>query len=488
MRGSAVFFLAFTSTNRDIVLTALGKPQQSPNAFSNVFRFPISDFFEGRGGVNCASKHSHMLPSFWSGRENKENIQMLQRPLVIGHRGSSYNLPEHTLASYRLALELGADYIEPDLVPTSDGVLVACHSIDLNITTNVAEVFPDRYRLDVSHSGEKYSGYFVQDFALQEVKQLRVRQRIEETNARTNIYDWKFDIPTLDEIINLLEEWNLDDGDGDIIGLVGRNGKVKPGLYPELKIPGWIFEDSAIIVEDLLINALRLHPAAGRLFFNPNHFPHDNFVDVPRMSYGPQSYVATRPFPPLVLQCFEGKSLKYMREKIVADVEHFRGVVPPSVLLFEKKDCTAELWNDVDIANADGIGPDKHCLLNETGKQIMKEAKARGVAVHPWTERLETKFVLDTLTDAMMETKYLFCNVGVDGLFFENVDVGVQASQAGCSCSKMQDWGWIIGLCMSFIAIGLFSSVYSMRRQKFQVAETSVENETAAIFNNAVYS
>mmetsp|Transcript_12149 Transcript_12149/g.26589 ORF Transcript_12149/g.26589 Transcript_12149/m.26589 type:complete len:178 (-) Transcript_12149:1735-2268(-) len=157
MRGSAVFFLAFTSTNRDIVLTALGKPQQSPNAFSNVFRFPISDFFEGRGGVNCASKHSHMLPSFWSGRENKENIQMLQRPLVIGHRGSSYNLPEHTLASYRLALELGADYIEPDLVPTSDGVLVACHSIDLNITTNVAEVFPDRYRLDVSHSGVSFS-------------------------------------------------------------------------------------------------------------------------------------------------------------------------------------------------------------------------------------------------------------------------------------------------------------------------------------------
>jgi glycerophosphoryl diester phosphodiesterase len=108
------------------------------------------------------------------------------RKVVIAHRGASAHLPEHTVPAYRLALELGADYVEPDLVATKDNQLIAIHSMDLNVTTDVANKFPNR------QSFSKYlnrTGYWSYQFTLEEIKTLRVRQRLPA--ARSTLFDGK---------------------------------------------------------------------------------------------------------------------------------------------------------------------------------------------------------------------------------------------------------------------------------------------------------
>ncbi len=123
-----------------------------------------------------------------------------EEPIVIAHRGASGYLPEHTLEAYKLGIEQGADYIEPDLVMTKDGVLVARHDIYLSSTTNVASKpeFADRKRT----IGDK-TDWFVMDFTLDEIKTLRARQAFP---GRDKSFDDLLEIPTLDEIVALVLE------------------------------------------------------------------------------------------------------------------------------------------------------------------------------------------------------------------------------------------------------------------------------------------
>jgi glycerophosphoryl diester phosphodiesterase len=107
--------------------------------------------------------------------------------IVIAHRGASAHLPEHTLPAYRLALELGADYVEPDLVPTKDNQLIAIHSMDLNVTTDVAEKFPSR---QIFSKYLNRTGYWTYEFTLTEIKTLRVHQRLPA--ARSTAFDGKY--------------------------------------------------------------------------------------------------------------------------------------------------------------------------------------------------------------------------------------------------------------------------------------------------------
>ena len=98
-------------------------------------------------------------------------------PLIIGHRGASGHRPEHTLESYRLAVQMGADFIEPDLVPTKDGVLIARHENEISGTTDAADRFPDRKRTKTI-DGQSITGWFTEDFTLAEIKTLRARERL----------------------------------------------------------------------------------------------------------------------------------------------------------------------------------------------------------------------------------------------------------------------------------------------------------------------
>jgi glycerophosphoryl diester phosphodiesterase len=144
-----------------------------------------------------------------------------KRPLVIGHRGAAGYLPDHTLQGYQLAIDLGADYIEPDLVATKDGVLVARHEPNLIATTDVASKFPLRRRFEMI-DGVVEDGYFARDFTLKEIKTLRAVQPIPQD--RPTQFDGQFKIPTFDEIL-------------DLVARNERRLHKKIGVYPETKHP-----------------------------------------------------------------------------------------------------------------------------------------------------------------------------------------------------------------------------------------------------------
>jgi len=362
--------------------------------------------------VNCPLKPPSSLP-------------IPHPPLVIGHRGASFNLPEHTLASYRLALELGADYVEIDLVPTKDQHLVAVHTIDLNVTTDVAINYPDRYRTDVEHLGINKTGYFVQDFTLEEVKNLTVKQRVD--GSRSHYFDWKFEIPTLTEIIDLMDDWN-ERVHPELQRMMNITKLVqkRPGLYVELKYPGWIYEDTGLKVEDIFNETLINHPKGPKLFFDPK----------PCSTLMADEYLV----PPLVIESFEKDSLAYLHELFKSNDELYNRMIPPSVLLLHGKQCAnEELWFEISKMKINGVGPDKSCILGVgegEGRDFMNLAIKHGLVVHPWTERMEVSYVDEKFINSEMELTQLFCKFKVNGIFAENVALAVRVGAVGCETEK----------------------------------------------------
>ena len=163
--------------------------------------------------------------------------------LIIAHRGASGDRPEHTLAAYELGIDQGADYIEPDLVPTSDGVLVARHENEISGTTNVADhqEFADR-RTTKLIDGEEVTGWFTEDFTLAELRTLRARERLPEIRPQNTRYDGLYQVPTLADIIQLVRAKEAETG--RVIG-----------LYPEIKHPTYFagigHDLAAMLVEQL---------------------------------------------------------------------------------------------------------------------------------------------------------------------------------------------------------------------------------------------
>ena len=177
-----------------------------------------------------------------------ENAESQRHPIVIAHRGASGYRPEHTLASYELAIEQGADFIEPDLVSTKDGVLVARHENEIGGTTDVAAhpEFADRRTTKVV-DGVALTGWFTEDFTLDELRTLRARERLPEVRPGSAAFDGQFGIPTLQEIADLaLRESE-------------RRGRTI-GLYPETKHPTY-FRSIGLPLEEPLVD----DPARGRV-------------------------------------------------------------------------------------------------------------------------------------------------------------------------------------------------------------------------------
>lgn len=168
----------------------------------------------------------------------------MKRPWLIAHRGASALRPEHTLAAYALAIEHGADAIEPDLVMTRDGVLVARHENELSDTTDVAtrpEFAARRTRREVD--GAWVEGWFSEDFTLAELKTLRARERLPQ--LRSTQWDGQFDVPTFDEIIELAAARSA---------ALGR----PIGLVPEIKHPSH-FAARGLAMEQPLLDTLAAH-------------------------------------------------------------------------------------------------------------------------------------------------------------------------------------------------------------------------------------
>ena len=360
-----------------------------------------------------------------------------------------------------------SDYIEPDLVPCKDGTLVAIHSVDLNVTTNVHTYnngqFKSRARQSTANKNEW--GYYVHDFNWTEVQQLSVRQRVSETGSRTNVYDYMFKVPSFNQIVNLLHDWNTRE-----LPLIGQPTKVGgvPGIFAELKRSQFFMEDANISIADLFIEELAQHPKASDLLFDHltlcDGLKHDEYR-----------------VPPLVVHSFEADVLEYLRttfktrwmDFVKEDALLQSGVVndpdeeddeidhpwiPPMVFLVHHDYCqSTEFWFEVAKLHISGIGVDKKCLLpseedmessNHHGIQHAKrearewvaKAHSERLGVYPWTVRLEIESqsedhvggVPKIFSSAKEELKYYYCDLNVDGAWAEDVTTARIVVAEGC--------------------------------------------------------
>ena len=324
----------------------------------------------------------------------------LVEPVVIGHRGASGYRPEHTLAAYELAIEQGADYIEPDLVSTRDGVLVARHENEIGGTTDVADhpEFADR-RTTKTIDGRAVTGWFTEDFTYKELRTLRAKERLPQVRPDNTAYDGQERIPTLDEVIKLAR----------------REGV---GIYPETKHPTY-FDSIGLSLEEPLAAALEKRhwddaddPVIIQSFETANLRELDTMVDVP------------------LAQLVDASGAPY-DFTAAGDPRTYTDLLTPAGLA----------W----IATyADGVGVNKERVLPRTGgattvpSPVVGDAHAEGLIVHVWTLRRENQFMATNFRigtdpnapgDLAAEAR-AFLDAGVDGIFSDNPDLVVAVVRA----------------------------------------------------------
>ncbi|HZJ65603.1 MAG TPA: glycerophosphodiester phosphodiesterase [Kofleriaceae bacterium] len=334
------------------------------------------------------------------------------RPIVIGHRGASGYRPEHTLASYQLAIDLGADFIEPDLVSTRDGHLVARHENDISGTTDVAShpEFASRRATKVVDN-VAITGWFTEDFTLAELKTLRARERLPALRPQNATFDGQFEIPTLEEVIALARR------EGQ------RRGRVI-GIYPETKHPTY-FQRIGLALEEPLV---RILDGAGLRSKNDavfiQSFEVGNLQKLSRMTRLP------------LVQLIDAVGAPF--DFVAAgDPRTYADMVTPAGLR--------------DVARyADGVGVNKNLIIprDATGAlmaptALIADAHANRLIVHSWTFRAENSFLprdfqigdpanplFAGLRGNFPEELKRFDGLGLDGVFSDQPDVAV-AVRAG---------------------------------------------------------
>jgi glycerophosphoryl diester phosphodiesterase len=320
-------------------------------------------------------------------------------PLVIAHRGASGYRPEHTLASYTLAIEMGADYIEPDLVATRDGQLVARHEPLLDDTTDVKSrpEFASR-RTTRELDGKSVTGFFASDFTLAEIKQLRA---VQSNPARSKEFDGRFEIPTFEEILALAERESQ------------QRGRTI-GVYPETKHPSFHLA-LALPLEDRVLDILRRH----------NLDRADGPVFIQSFESANLQYLRTKTKLPLVQLLDDGALLYDAAGKRVTGVKISQygdkrgGAVPQSL---------------EDVAKyANAIGPWKRQIMRDMkGPQLLQttlieQAHAAGLRVHTYTFRSEPATLAPEYNnDPQLEYRQFYA-LGIDGVFSDFPDAALKA-------------------------------------------------------------
>lgn len=315
------------------------------------------------------------------------SVAPVARPLVIAHRGASGLLPEHTIEAYRLAIEQGADFIEPDLVITRDSVLVARHENEISETTDVADhrEFVSR-RTTKSIDGKDVAGWFVEDFTLAELKTLRARQRVA---SRDQSHNGRYTVPTFDEVLELA------------LAESKRLGRTI-GVYPETKHPSY-FQRIGKPLEEPLLASLR------QVGWDRADAP----VFIQSFETGNLRTLAKQTRVPLV-QLIDAKGAPFGESTTYADM------LTPDGLR--------------EIAGyARGIGPHKSLVLPLTGDgkplaptTLISDAHAAGLLVHPWTFRSDRPFLPAGFVHGQDECRRFF-SLGVDGVFSDFPDDAVAA-------------------------------------------------------------
>jgi glycerophosphoryl diester phosphodiesterase len=350
-----------------------------------------------------------------------------QKPLIVGHRGASGYRPEHTLESYKLAIEQGADFIEPDLVATKDGVLVARHEPIMSGTTDVSTrpEFASR-KTTRKIDGVDTTDWFASDFTLAEIKTLRAKQAFAD---RDQSHNGKYEIPTLQEIIDLAkaESTRL----GRVIGIYPETKHsifhaaiglpLEDRLLDVLKAAGWTEKSSPVIIQSFETANLKYLRGKTQLrliqLVDADDVDKDGGVVLAAPFDKPYDFVVTgdkRSFKDLVT----AEGLKEI--KTYAD-----GVAPWKPYILPAKQVLGDDGKPQDL-NKDGVIDERdRVLLPAT--DVVRNAHAAGLFVHSWTFRSEPKRLASNYKgDPAAEYKAFF-DLGIDGLFSDFPDAAVKA-------------------------------------------------------------
>lgn len=321
--------------------------------------------------------------------------------LIIAHRGASGERPEHTLLAYKLAIDQGADFIEPDLVATKDGVLVARHENEISETTDIA-LHPEfaMRRTTKTIDGIPITGWFTEDFTLAELRTLRARERIPLMRPGNKAFEGQEVIPTFDEIIALARAASK------------RTGRTI-GIYPETKHPSY-FASIGLPLEPPLLAALE---KAGW-----------NRADAP-----------------VFIQSFEPGNLKALRKitsvRLIQLMRPLRTPIDPDFAAM----CSPASLSEI-ARYAYGVGLEKSMLIPATGEPTCRvaDAHAAGLKVHSWTFRAENAFLPTALRTGTNPADHgdlkaeilLFLQLGVDGFFTDYPYIGAQARETWGSSAR----------------------------------------------------
>ncbi len=354
--------------------------------------------------------------------------QPANQPLVIGHRGSPGYLPDHTIEGYTKAIEMGVDFIEPDLVSTKDGVLVARHEPMLSGTTDVSErpEFADRKKTR-KIDGFDVSDWFACDFTLAEIKTLKAKQPFAD---RDQNYNGKFAIPTLDEVIALAKAKSVETG--RTIGIYpeikhstfhsAMGLAIEDRLLERLKKEGWTEKNSPAIIQSFEVANLKYLRGRTNLrlvqLVDAEDVDKDGNIVLVAPLEQPYDFVVTgdkRTFKDLVTK--EGLT----EIKTYAD-----GVAPWKPYLLAGIQVDKDADGKPDDLNGDGKTDERDRVLGKA-TDVVKNAHELGLFVHTWTFRSEPKRLNSAFKDDPTAEYRAYFDLGVDGVFSDYPDHAVKA-------------------------------------------------------------
>ncbi|WP_336027094.1 glycerophosphodiester phosphodiesterase [Geodermatophilus sp. FMUSA9-8] len=322
--------------------------------------------------------------------------------LVIGHRGASGYRPEHTLAAYELAARMGADSIECDVVSTADGVPVCRHENEIGGTTDVADhpEFADR-RTTRTVDGVELTGWFTEDFTLEELRTLRAVERLPEVREQNTLHDGLYPVPTVEEFLDLRAD-------------LSRELRREIGVHVETKHPTY-FDSIGLSLEEPLVAELR-----------------DAGLDSPHS--------------PVFLQSFETANLRALDALVEVPLVQLLSAsgAPADLVAAGDPRTYADLSTAGGLAEiaayADAVGPEKDQVIprladGSLGKpsSFVDDAHAAGLLVHPYTFRTENTFLPADLREGAdpaahgraVEEQLAFWATGIDGVFTDHPDTAV---------------------------------------------------------------
>lgn len=343
-------------------------------------------------------------PGSDGGGPGHHGLTQLRTPLVVGHRGASGHRPEHTLAAYQKAIELGADYVEPDLVSTKDGVLVARHENEIGGTTDVADhpEFADRRTTKVI-DGRPVTGWFTEDFTLAELKTLRAKERLPQVRPQNTQYDGQFEVPTFAEVLRLVRAESR------------RTGRTI-GIAPETKHPTY-FDSVGLSLEEPMLRTLHRYGFdTRRSKVLIQSFEVGNLRELDRMTDLP---------------------LEQLVDAAGAPYDQVAGGSPTTYASM-----TTAAGLRAISRYADWVGPNKDLVLprdaaGATGapSSLVRDAHRAGLRVVVWTIRDENQFMAtnfrvgaDPVAKGDVHDEVLaFLDAGVDALFADYPDSALAA-------------------------------------------------------------